>query len=68
MGVLTQGGESWTPLYETAERIFKWGDLKMNDKGTRFVGGSRGIFSQKILKSGGSKMAFSTFSMKYLKN
>ena len=38
MGILTQEGESWTPLSEMAERIFKWGDLKMNDKGTRFVG------------------------------
>ena len=40
----------------------------MNDKGTRFVGGSGGMFPEKILKSGGSKMAFSTFPMRYLKN
>ena len=33
MGILTQGGESWTPLFETMECIFKWEDLKMNDKG-----------------------------------
>ena len=38
IGILTQGGESLTPLCGTAEHIFKWGDLKMSDKGARFVG------------------------------
>ena len=38
MGILTQRGESWTPPCGTAEHIFKWRDLKMSDKGARFVG------------------------------
>ena len=36
----------------------------MSDKSPRFVGESGGMLPQNILKSGGSEMAFSTFSMR----
>ena len=44
---------------------FQVGDLKMSNKGARFVGGSGGMLLQNILKSRGSEIAFSTFPMRY---
>ena len=38
----TRRGVLDSTVWDGIQRIFKWGDLKMSDKGTRFEGGSGG--------------------------
>jgi len=52
-------------LSGTGEPIFNWGGLENERRRREFVGRSEGILHQKILKSRGSEIVFSAFSMTY---